>query len=162
MKKTITLIAAMLIMATTFGQTDSTKKSKLIYYASIGISISNVNPNDANTDKFNKASYPSLEIGVTKKNISVGAVFGYENIWATSSTRGFYELKTSCSHNIIGDCNGYILFGVGSYFEHSFHNFIEYGFGFSYSPKKLGYSIQYSNWANSNYVSIGLGYSFNQ
>ena len=163
MKKIIILIAACMIAAvTSIAQTDSTKKNKLIYYASLGISISNVNPNDANNNNFNKAAFPSLEIGVSKRNISLGAVVGYENLWATRTTRGFYELKTACSHKIIGDCNGYILFGVGAYFENSFHNFVEYGFGFTYSPNKFGYFVQYSNWAASNYVSVGLSYSFNE
>jgi hypothetical protein len=160
MKKIFTVAIAMLIMATSFGQTDSTKKTKTTAYASLGISIGNVNVNDAGTNKFSKASFPSVEIGVMRKNISIGAAFGYENLLATSETRGFYELKTSAYHVIVGDCSGYILFGVGAYFEKSFHSFIEYGFGFSYAPKKLGYFVQYSNWANANYVSVGLSYNF--
>jgi hypothetical protein len=48
------------------------------------------------------------------------------------------------------------LFGIGAYFESSFNNFIEYGAGFCYMPSKFGYFVQYSNWARTNYVSVGI------
>ena len=158
MKKTIFLIAAIFIMASAFAQTD-TSKTKLRPYASLGISIGHVDPSDASIDNFNKASYPSCEVGVMGKNVSLGAVFGVENVFASSSTRGFYELKTSISKPI-GKCSAYALFGVGAFMENGFHNFIEYGGGFSYMPDKLGYFVQYSNWARTKYVSLGITYAF--
>jgi len=160
MKKAITLFAILFISATTFAQVDQpTEKTKTSFYTSLGLSIGHVDPNDANINNFNKASYPSLEIGMTRKSVSLGAVFGCENMFAYSGARGFYELKTSVSRPI-GECNAYALFGVGAYMENSFNNFLEYGAGFSYVPKKLGYFVQYSNWARTNYVSAGLTYNF--
>lgn len=139
-------------------QTDSSK-TKTSFYTSIGISIGHVDPNDENINSFNKASYPSIELGFCRKHISFGAIVGVENIFATSSTRGFYELKTSISKPF-GYFSGYALFGVGAYMENGFNNFIEYGTGFSYCPKKLGYFIQYSNWARTDYISAGLTFNF--
>lgn len=159
LKKTLYLLIIYLITFSSFAQTDSVK-TKTLFYSAIGVSIGNVNSNDESINNFNKASYPSLEVGIIRKNVSLGAVFGYENMLVSSSTRKFYEIKTAISHPI-GDYSGYILFGVGSYFEKNFNNFIEYGVGFSYAPKKLGYSVQYSNWATVNFVSVGLSYTFN-
>lgn len=158
MKKIAILFSMLLITATAFSQSDSTK-TKLKPYASIGLSIGHVDPSDSNIDNFNKASYPSIELGVMGNNVSLGAVFGMENMFTSSSTRGFYELKTSISKPI-GKCSGYALFGVGAYFENSFNNFLEYGAGFSYMPNSNGYFVQYSNWARTNYISIGLTHSF--
>lgn len=151
-------LAICLMSTAALAQTDSTK-SKTSYYASIGMSIGHVDPSDANIDNFNKASFPSLEIGFMRQNISLGAVVGTENVFASSTTRGFYELKTAVYQHI-GSCSGYLLFGVGAYMENSFNNFIEYGAGVSYCPKKFGYFVQYSNWARTNYVSVGLTYNF--
>jgi hypothetical protein len=111
MKKIVTLLAVtMLITTTAFSQTDSTK-TKLKPYASVGLSVGHVDPSDSNIDNFNKASYPSVEFGVMGDNVSLGAVFGVENIFASSTTRGFYELKTSISKPI-GKCSGYMLYLV--------------------------------------------------
>lgn len=140
---------------------DSTQtKTKLKPYASIGLSIGHVDPNDQAIDKFSKASFPSLEFGVMGKEVSLGAVFGYENILATSDTRMFYELKTSVSKSLGNSTCVYGLFGVGAYGEKGFNNFIEYGAGFSYMPNTFGYFVQYSNWARTNYVSVGLTKTF--
>lgn len=158
MKKIICLILVFLITASSFAQSDSTK-TKTNFYASAGISIGHVDQNDESINSFNKASYPSLEIGLTRKNLSLGAVFGFENVLVSSSSRKFYELKTAISYPV-GNYSGYALFGVGSYFENSFSNFIEYGAGFSYAPSKLGYFVQYSNWARANYISVGVSYNF--
>lgn len=162
MKKIVSLFAILLFTASVFAQTDSStchKKCTANFYASAGISIGHVDPSDPAIDNFNKASYPSLEIGICRNNVSFGAVFGYENLFVSSATRGFYELKTSICKPV-GNCNAYALFGVGAYFESGFNNFLEYGGGFSYAPTKLGYFVQYSNWARTNYVSTGLTYNF--
>ena len=158
MKKIIALLAVVLITTNSLAQADSTK-TKLKPYASIGLSIGHVDPSDANIDNFNIASYPSIELGLMGKNVSLGAVVGVENIFASSTTRGFYELKTAISKPI-GKCSGYALFGVGAFMESGFNNFIEYGAGFSYMPGKVGYFAQYSNWARTNYVSFGLTFGF--
>lgn len=152
-------MAAILISLCSYAQTDSTK-TKLKPYASIGISVGHVDPNDESINTFNKASFPSVELGVMGKNVSLGLVLGYENMLVTSETRMFYELKTSISKSISDKCGIYGLFGVGAYGEKGFNNFIEYGAGFSYMPNSFGYFVQYSNWARYNYVSVGLTKSF--
>jgi hypothetical protein len=160
MKKLFYLIALLCASIQLFAQSpaDSTK-TKLRPYVSVGVSMGNVDPNNPNTDSFDKASYPSFEAGVMGKNISLGAVFGCENFFVSPSSRGFYEVKTSLSKSF-GNISPYALFGVGAYFEKDFNNFIEYGAGFSYMPNKLGYFVQYSNWAATNYVSCGFTYGF--
>ena len=158
MKKTIMAIAICLMATTAFSQSDSTK-TKTTAYMSAGISVGHVDQSDQNIDNFHKASYPSFEVGLMRKNISLGAIVGCENMFVSSSSRGFYELKTAV-YQPIGACSGYLLFGVGAYMENKFNNFIEYGVGVTYCPKKFGYFVQYSNWARTNYVSVGLSYNF--
>ncbi len=156
MKKILYLVC-LFISFQSFAQ-DSTKTS-LRPYISIGTSIGNVNPSNPGTDNFSKASYPSIEGGIMGKNVSLGLVLGCENFFVTANARKFYELKTAISYPI-NSCSVYALFGAGAYFEKKFNNFIEYGAGFSYMPEKLGYFVQYSNWAGSNYVSLGATYAF--
>lgn len=147
----------MLIAANSFAQCCDTTKPKSSYYVSAGISMSN---QDAGPNKFKEASFLSMEIGMSRKNVSFGADFGFENLMMDSvSTRKYYELKTAISHPI-GNCSGYVLFGVGAFFTKTFNNFIEYGAGFSYTPCKVGYFAQYSNWAGTNYISTGFIYNF--
>jgi len=157
MKKIITLVLVTLSFSV-FSQTDSLK-TKTSFYTAVGLSIGHVDVNDENSNNFNKASYPSLELGMSRNNWSLGAIIGCENLFVSSSSRGFYELKTSISRPW-GDYAGYTLFGIGAYMENGFNNFIEYGAGFSYCPKKIGYFVQYSNWARTSYVSTGLTVNF--
>lgn len=152
------LIIALVCSVNAFAQNDSTK-SKVKPYVSFGLSIGHVDPNDESINNFNKSSFPSVEIGVMGDNISGGIVLGYENIMVSSDTRMFYELKTSVSKSL-GKSSVYALFGIGAYSEVGFNNFIEYGAGFCYMPNSLGYFVQYSNWARTNYVSVGLTKTF--
>lgn len=159
MKKIFSLFAILMIATSLSAQCSDTTKSccaNTSYYASAGISIGNMN---SDADNFNKASYLSVEVGMSRKNVSFGVDFGFENMFVSSSTRKYSELKTSISYPI-GKCNGYVLFGLGAFLVKDFNNFIEYGAGFSYAPCKVGYFAQYSNWAGTNYVSTGISYSF--
>ena len=159
MKKILSLVAVLMITSSLFSQVDSLK-TKTTIYASAGFSVSHMDLNDESINRFDKVSYPSIEIGFSRKSLSLGAVFGSENSFASPSTRIYYELKTAI-YQPIGECSGYLLFGAGSYFESESTSFIEYGIGFVYVPKKLGYFVQYSNWARTNYISAGLTYNFN-
>ncbi len=132
-----------------FAQTDSTS-SKIKKYFAAGLSIGNTDP----INNFNYASFPSIEGGIMGKYVSLGAIFGKENMFANKDSRFFYELKSTFFipfHSF----SPYIVFGTGAYFENKFNNFIEFGAGFSYMPNKLGYFVQYSNWAKSNYITVG-------
>lgn len=158
MKKITTLLSALLVSASLSAQCDSVKT---VFYSSVGISVGHVDKNDVGINNFNKASYPSVEIGLMRKSISLGAVFGHESFRISSpENRYYYELKTT-AYQSIQEYNIYLLFGVGAYFEKEFNNFIEYGAGFSFQPKKLGYFVQYSSWARTNYISVGVSYCFN-
>jgi hypothetical protein len=150
------LVANYAVVGTAKAQTNTIK---LRPYVSSGVSIGNVDATNSGTDNFSKASYPSIEGGIMGNNVSLGVVLGCENFFVTPNSRLFYELKTSISVPI-GKFSGYALFGTGAYFEKKFNNFIEYGVGFSYMPKNLGYFVQFSNWARSNYVSVGTTYAF--
>ena len=136
-----------------------TTPAKLRPYLSTGISIGNVDASNPGTDNFNKASYPSIEGGIMGKTVGLGLVIGCENFFVTKDSRLFYELKTSVSVPI-DVFSGYALFGAGAFFEKDFNNFIEYGLGFSYMPENLGYFVQYSNWATTDFVTIGATYAF--
>lgn len=157
MKFTITLLLTIFTLNGLFAQ-ESKSKSSLRPYASLGVSLGHVDPNDESIDNFNKASYPSLELGVMGENLGLGAVFGCENFFVTSDARMFYELKTSLSKPL-GNFGVYGLLGVGAFFEKGFNNFLEYGAGFSYMPNKVGTFVQYSNWARTNYISTGITYA---
>lgn len=157
MKKSILLIAAILIGLCSYAQTDSSK-CKLKPYVSIGVSVGHTDPTDPAINDFSKSSYPSIELGVMGDNVSLGYILGCEN-FQFGTGRLFHELKTSVSTSL-GKVYPYALFGIGIYGESGFHNFIEYGAGFSYMPNKFGYFVQYSNWSRSNYVSLGLTRTF--
>jgi hypothetical protein len=128
-------------------------------YISAGISIGNVNSGNESSNSFSKASFPAIEGGIIWKKSTLGLVLGCENFFATPGARIFYELKTTYSIPI-EEFSIYGLFGTGAYFEKRFNNFIEYGAGVSYNPNSFSYFVQYSNWANNNYVSVGAMFSF--
>lgn len=159
MSKKLFLLFAVCTYARVWAQKDTLPKP-VTFYVSAGISISNVNKANPAADNFNKASYPSIEVGLTKKNVSGGIVMGYENMLVDKTTRGFAELKTSFSY-VNGSFAEYALFGVGAYAQNSLVTFIEYGVGFAWMPKSTGVFIQYSNWANANYVSVGITQNLN-
>lgn len=157
MTRLFSTILIVFSLTTANAQTNESK-TNLRPYASVCVSIGHVDPTDESINNFNKASYPSMEFGLMGENLSVGAVFGCENFFVNSNSRGFYELKTSLS-TPIGKFGIYGLLGVGAYFEKEFSTFIEYGAGFSYMPNKVGCFVQYSNWASTNYISTGISYA---
>ncbi len=142
---------------TAFAQENNpaTNSKKIRKYFSTGISLGNVQPGNPELDDFSKASYPSLELGILMDDqLSLGLATGCENFFVSGNSRIFYELKASYSIPF-KKYNAYAVFGTGAYFESKFNNFIEYGAGISYMPKRLGYFVQFSNWAGSNYLSLG-------
>ncbi len=133
-------------------KTDSTSK-KYNPYISGGISISSSND-------FSVGSYPSIEMGLQGKNISVGLIFGRSNFKGLGKktdaiSNYFYESKTSFSIPINKYSVAYGLFGIGVYGDFK-RTFIEYGAGFSYSFGKISYFVQSSNWDGTWYVTPGL------
>jgi hypothetical protein len=134
-------------------------KDTLKFYVAAGVSI-------GNGTEFKLSSYPSIEFGASKGALSYGAVFGNSTFTTKESQPGlddagkpFWEAKISASAPI-GQCKGYILFGVGNYFGTS-NTFIEYGSGVTFSFKPFDTFVQVSNWDRGDYVSIGLSKTFN-
>ena len=64
--------------------------------------------------------------------------------------------STKCN---IGKVYGNIILGYGGYFDVN-HNFIEYGVGVSYTHKRLGYGVSFSNWDGVDYVSPSVSFNF--
>lgn len=153
MRKVLVLVMCMWALGT-FAQ-DSTKCS-VNKYVSLGLSLSN------NTD-FNTGSYSSLEFGVVKHDVAVAIVLGRGNLDGAFKhsdviSNYFYELKVAPSFPI-GKICGNIVLGYGGYFNAS-HNFIEYGLGISYTHKKIGYGVSFSNWDGIDYVSPSISFNF--
>lgn len=125
-------------------------------YVSWGVSMSN------NSD-FNTGSYSSLEFGVIYNDVAAGLVFGRGSLQGvfdkTDNIRNyFYELKVSPSFPI-GKVYGNIILGVGGYIDTK-HNFIEYGLGVSYTHKKIGYGVSFTNWDGVDYVTPSITFNF--
>ena len=144
-----------------FGQ--ETKKDsikKLNPYVSVGLSMTS-------TNTFSAGSFPTVEAGVTGKNVSEGLSVGRANLLGIGEKKEiigsyFFEERTVVSRNFTPDnkqLSYFIMFGAGSYGDFK-HIFIEYGGGFSYSIGKFSYFVQATNWDNTNYITPGLFYVF--
>ena len=142
MKKLILSFLLLLVVTINQAQTNG--------YLSGSISI-------PNTNDFKNNAFPSIELGIMNKNISYGLNVGTSNL---NSKIVYTELKTSAYTNL-NRCNGYILFGLGTYLNNFNTLFIEYGIGISYSLNtRFDYTAQISNWDKVNYLSLGINYNF--
>jgi hypothetical protein len=117
----------------------------------------------SNNSDFNTGSYSSLEFGVIYNDVAAGLVFGRGSLQGvfdkTDNIRNyFYELKVSPSFPI-GKVYGNIILGVGGYIDTK-HNFIEYGLGVSYTHKKIGYGVSFTNWDGVDYVTPSITFNF--
>jgi hypothetical protein len=169
MKKTLLLVLA-LISFGAFAQTekDSTKVTTTKYVA-VGLSMSLTS-----NESFAYSSYPSVEVGITRNDVSYGVVFGRGSLkgFAESDDRlsnYFYEFKVSPSVSL-GYVNANIILGIGGYINSGGQDpalgdtnstFVEYGFGLSKSFGNLSYGLSYSNWDGLDYVTPSVSYSFN-
>lgn len=161
MKKIISLVAVLLIAASTFAQADSTK-TKVTGYLSVGVSLTNSTQSGTHSD-FNTRSYPSLEGGVCYGSFCLGAIVGrgnFLNIFKKNDAieNYYYEAKaTGCIP--IGNITGSVIFGTGQFFN-TMHCFIEYGAGITYNKGKFGYGVTYSNWDGGNYLTPSITVNF--
>lgn len=159
------VVLGMLLCATIgFAQTkksNAMKQSDSIHtetpyvpYISVGLSFTN-------GDDFKKDSYPSVEIGITKGNISFGLALGRGNLYFEQDniSNYFYEPKVTGSLPI-GKLYGTLVFGIGGYIDTP-HTFIEYGSGLGYTDGNISYSITYSNWDKVDYITPCITYTFN-
>jgi hypothetical protein len=148
MKKLVVLFMA-LISFSAMSQSDSTKKCSVTPYVSLGISIGN------------NTSYPSIELGVCYKNLTLG-VTGGTNSFSKGDLYPWFELKTTASKQF-GGVNVFGILGTGftiSSFDRKPKTLIEYGAGFSYSVNKFTYSVQGSNFYGTWYLSPAITYNF--
>jgi hypothetical protein len=151
--KKLLLVLMVLVSIESWGQCSENTLNK---YVSWGVSMSN------NSD-FNTGSYSSLEFGVIYNDVAAGLVFGRGSLQGvfdkTDNIRNyFYELKVSPSFPI-GKVYGNIILGVGGYIDTK-HNFIEYGLGVSYTHKKIGYGVSFTNWDGVDYVTPSITFNF--
>jgi hypothetical protein len=151
--KKLLLVLMVLVSVESWSQCSENALNK---YVSWGVSMSN------NSD-FNTGSYSSLEFGVIYNDVAAGLVFGRGSLQGvfdkTDNIRNyFYELKVSPSFPI-GKVYGNIILGVGGYIDTK-HNFIEYGLGVSYTHKKIGYGVSFTNWDGVDYVTPSITFNF--
>lgn len=156
----LVLFAFFALTVTAQEQTTTPTTSSYTPYVSVGLSMSN-----SNGVSFNESSYPSVELGVTRNNVSVGVVLGRGQLRGIGEdtdvlSEYFYEFKVSPSFNL-GTVSGNVILGVGSYFDTSNAMFIEYGLGVSKSYGNLGVGLSYTNWNGTDYVTPSLTFSFN-
>lgn len=133
-------------------------------YVSVGLSLSS-------NEDFKAGTYPSVEVGMTKGNLSLGLVLGRQNLYFSNeaqinhgySTREiqnlYYEPKITGSLPV-GSLTGTLIFGWGGYFDTK-HTFIEYGSGLGYTVKNVTYGITYSNFDKVDYITPSITYTFN-
>lgn len=123
-------------------------------YISLDVSISN-------GDTISLATYPSIEFGLSKENISLGLALGRNNFRFSDRDeigRYYWEVKATASEQF-GGVKGFILFGLGNYFTTG-HVFIEYGSGILKSIKNTDFFIQVSNFDGVDYISLGVTFNF--
>jgi hypothetical protein len=173
--------------AETSTDTTATPKVKWSKYVAVGLSISSGNSyeNNLNTTTFDEASYPSLEFGFSRENLSLSVVIGRGNfrglgdrnyfsgyglddnnkldynkpIYTTDNFGKYYwEVKATPSFPL-GVVNASLIFGAGSYFSNEVGNtFIEYGSGISYTVGKFTYGVCYTNWDGIDYITPNVSY----
>lgn len=152
MKKLIIAFAMLFATSVVFAQEE---ESSVDFYVAAGLSMTNNND-------FAVSSYPSVEFGMMKDNMSLALVGGRGNLDGLGSSSDginnyWYELKTAASFPL-GSLDGYGLLGIGNYIDTK-NMFIEYGVGAAYMPNKFGIYAQTSNWDGIWYVTTGVMYN---
>jgi hypothetical protein len=143
--------------------TTSTKWNK---YVAVGISISNGNTYDTNTNAytFQESAYPSVEFGFSRENLSLSGVIGRGNFQGLGSHADgignyYWEVKATPTFPL-GVVNASLIFGAGTYFNNQVGNgFIEYGSGISYTVGKFTYGVCYTNWDGIDYITPNVSFS---
>jgi hypothetical protein len=126
------------------------------WYAAAGLSLSN-------GDGFANIAYPSVEVGVSRNNMSYGLNFGRRDLadhGETEVPENYYlEGKASASWPL-GDVKTFVMGGFGFVFNTD-HYLIEYGTGLIWPcSSNTDLVLQISNWDKSDYVSVGVVRNF--
>jgi hypothetical protein len=126
-------------------------------YVSFGLSVSNFN------ETFSDNSYPSIEVGVTRNDVSYGLVFGRASLRGLGESNDtlsnyFYEVKVTPSVSL-GYLNANLILGVGGYINQN-RSFVEYGGGLSKTFGNTTYGLSYTNWDGVDYLTPSVSFSF--
>jgi hypothetical protein len=160
MKKLILVLVA-LVGLTVSAQAQEKSTSKSTHYLSIGYSIGN----HQDGKHFDETSYPSIEYGVTRSDLSLGIAIGRGQTCGLAQAGDklndyYYEGRATQAFPITKSVSGNVVFGIGSYFKTDDKVFVEYGFGLTKSYGKITYGLSYSNWDSVNYVTPSVSLSF--
>jgi len=157
MKKILVVLLVSLSAMNMSAQESVETTPTLSKYVCVGLSITNTQG-----ASFDTTSYPSLEFGVCKDNVSLGLAVGRGNLRglgkSTDVISNYYgELRLVPSFDL-GMVNGSVILGVGSYYAHN-TTFVEYGVGLSKTYGDLTFGVSYSNWDGGDYItpSISIG-----
>lgn len=150
------LVIALLSLSA-FAQTDSTQV-KTTMYVGVGLSMSKFD------NSFGETAYPSVEVGVTRNDVSYGVAFGRTSLKGFASKEDmssnyFYEVKVAPSVSL-GYLNANLVFGLGGYVNIN-KSFVEYGAGLSKTFGDVTYGLSYTNWDDIDYLTPYVSYSFN-
>ena len=165
MKRLYTIALAICVSATAFAQKraahitsiDSSATSvSLGWYAAAGISLSS-------GDGFSNIAYPSVEIGISKNNVSYGLNFGrrdFADHGETEKLDNYYVEAKAAASWPLGDVKTFLMGGFGTMLNTD-HYLIEYGTGLIWSCiERTDFVLQLSNWDKSDYFSIGVVRNF--
>ena len=155
--KKVTFLLLALVSLSAFAQT----KSATTKYLAVGYSIGN----RVDGKHFDEISYPSLEFGVTRNNLSLGLSVGRGQTCGIAQTgdklsQYFYEGRVTQAFPFTKEVSGNVILGVGSYFITDNAVFVEYGFGLTKTCGKITYGLSYTNWDKVGYLTPSLSYSF--
>lgn len=153
--KTIIILLSLFCTTITFAQENS--DSKPDFYIAAGLSMSNTGDTT-----FAYSSYPSIEAGIMKNNLSLGLVLGrsnLQNIGENKAENFFYEIKSAVYLPLDYNVSAYGIMGIGSYISTQ-RVFIEYGLGATIPVGKSAIFAQVSNWDGIWYLTPGWSYTF--
>jgi hypothetical protein len=123
-------------------------------YIAVGVSIAD--------GDFAQNSYPSIEGGVSHRNVTLAASVGRGNFSGAFSNSDllsnyFVEAKIAPYYDV-KKFRGSVFFGYGAYIGG--HNFTDVGAGVSYTAGSLSYGIAFNRWDKVNYLSPSVSYNF--
>jgi hypothetical protein len=157
MRKLFLVLFAFFALTVT-AQEQKTECSKTTTYVAVGLSM-------ASFDKtFAENSFPSVEVGFTRNEVSYGVAFGRASLRGLGDSEDvfqnyFYELKVVPSVSL-GYFNANLILGVGGYVNQGNRHFVEYGAGLSKTFGNVSYGLSYSNWDGVDYITPSVSYSF--
>jgi hypothetical protein len=156
MKKLVLVLVAMLGLTSMSAQEKvEVKTDDKTHFMSVGHSFSS-----------SAESYPTLEFGYTRNDVSYSMVFGCFDFSSLSSPNAYFIEYKIVPSTTIGKATFGFIIGAGSYLGNpdgrdSKPFFGEIGAVVSYNVyKKFNLGVSYSNWDTVNYITPSLTYNF--